>query len=135
MNLADVMAELADTLDGVGGLRPFPFWVETISPPAVVVGFPDPYDYDETARRGVDTAVFPVSVLVSKADPRSAAAGLGAYADGAGTSSVKAALEAHAGENYNTCRVASVAFSVMTVGGAEYLAATFQTHISGSGSA
>lgn len=54
MNLAAVMDELGAALGTIPGLRVFPYWADRITPPAAVVGWPDPLTYDATMRRGSD---------------------------------------------------------------------------------
>lgn len=133
MLLSDVMDELGAALDGIVGLRVFPYWADRVTPPAAVVGWPEPLTYDSTMARGSDRATVPVMVLVGKVDARSARDALSQYADGSGPFSVKAALD---GGTYTACdsvRVASCEFTVITVAGVEYLAATFQVEITGSG--
>lgn len=135
MNLASAMQDIADALDTVEGLRVHPFWADHITPPAAVVAWPDPYEYDAAFGRGADIATFPVVVLVGKVDARSAALELGAYCDGTGARSVKAVVEAHQATAYDSARVESVEFSVVSVSGNEYLAATFTVQVIGNGGA
>lgn len=135
MNLHDVMTEVADALSAIDGLNTFPFYADRITPPAAVVAWPDPYEFDTTMGRGSDTATLPVVVLVGKVDAESAAAELGAYCDGAGPRSVKATVEAYDATTYDEAVVESVEFSVVTVASVEYLAATFNVNITGNGGA
>lgn len=135
MNLNDVRTELGTALATISGLNTFPFYVDRVTPPAAVVAWPDPYSYDSTFGRGSDTATFPVVVLVGKVDAESAAAELGAYCDGSGDRSVKAVIEAHTPTAYDSARVESVEFAVVTSAGVEYLSATFNVHVIGNGGA
>lgn len=135
MNIGDVMDELGAALDTIQGLRVFPYWADRVHPPAAIVGWPDPYTFDSTYQRGADLAVFPVTILVAKVDARSARDDLSRFADGSGTASVKAVLEAATYTTVDSVRVQSVSeFAVVTVGGTDYLAATFQVETIGSGS-
>ena len=135
MDLSAVMEEIGSKLSStISGLRVFPYWAESIAPPAVVVGWPDPLTYDATFGRGSDEVEgVPVIVLVSKADMRSATAQLAAYANGSGPRSVKAAIEGSAGTSYDSARVARAEFGVITVASTEYLAATFFVDLIGQG--
>ncbi|MBL8926320.1 MAG: hypothetical protein JNM77_08775 [Pseudonocardia sp.] len=134
MNLNDVRLELAEAVGAIEGVNVHSFYADRVTAPAVVVGWPDPHDYDLTMGRGSDSATFPVLVLVSKNDAESAAAELGAYCNGSGDRSVKAVIEAHdpAGV-YDEAVVQSVEFSVVTVAGTEYLGAEFAVAITGTG--
>lgn len=133
MNLGEVMADLASALGVIEGLNVFPFWANRVTSPAAVVAWPEPYTFDSTFGRGSDTAVFPVVVLVSKVDDEGSALELGAYANGSGPRSVKAAIESYTATAYDVAVVESVEFAVTAVAGTEYLAATFQVSIVGQG--
>lgn len=130
-----MMDEIGEKLStSIEGLRVFPYWADRVTPPAVVVGWPDPLTYDTTFVRGADEVEgVPVIVLVSQADKRSATVQLAAYANGSGPRSVKAAIEASAGTAYDSARVARAEFGVISVAGTEYLAATFYVDLIGSG--
>jgi hypothetical protein len=135
MDVNDVREELGSALAGIEGLTVFPYHAPVIHPPAVVVGWPDPLTYDSTMRRGSDSASFPVVVFVGRSDAESAAAEIGAYLNGSGARSVKAAIKAHGSPtSYDFARVASVQVGVSTVAGVDYLAATFSIDVIGSGS-
>lgn len=133
MNIADVMDELSTTLQGIEGLRVFPFWVQSPTPPAAIVEWPNPLTFDSTMRRGSDTLVFPISLIVGKVDARSSRDALSQYADGSGDTSVKAVLEAHEYSSADSIRVQSVEFGVVTIAGVDYLSGRFQVHVVGSG--
>lgn len=127
------MDELGTALQGIGGLRVFPYWAERITPPAAVIGWPDPLTYDATMRRGGDRLDLPVMVLVGKVDSRTARDRVSAYADGAGAASVKAVIESHPPTAYDSARVTQCEFGVISVAAVEYLAATFTVNIIGTG--
>ena len=133
MLLSAVMDDLGTALGTIDGLRVFPYWADRISPPAAVVAWPDPLTYDSTMRRGGDRAEIPVIVLVGKVDTRTSRDELAAYADGSGSSSVKARIEAHTPTAYDSARVTRCEFGVITVASVEYLAATFYIDITGPG--
>lgn len=134
MNIADVMDELGLALAGIVGLRVYPYSVSSVSPPAAIVGWPEPITFDSTFARGSDQLTLPVYVLVGKVSERGSRDVLAAYLDGAGANSVKAALD---GGTYLACdsvRVASANIEALTSGGVEYLGAVFDVEITGSGS-
>lgn len=133
MNIAAVMDELGTALGTIEGLRVHPYWAPRVTPPSAVVGWPDPLTYDVALRRGGDQVELPVIVLAGALDARSARDVLAAYMDGAGPSSVKAAVEAHEAVAYDSARVARCEVSYMTVAGVQYLAATFYLDIFGKG--
>lgn len=133
MNLADVMQAVSDRLDTIDGLRCFAYPPGTVSPPAAVVSYPDTYTYDETYGRGMDRLKLPVVVVVGKVSDRSARNQLGAYVDGSGAASVKAVLESGTYTAFDSVRVESVEFDVVTIAGTDYMAGLFTLDIAGSG--
>lgn len=135
MNLAAVMDQLGAALESIPSLRVFPYTADSITPPAALVGWPDSITYDETYGRGSDSMTLPVWVAVGRADARSSRDVLAAYLDGAGPSSVKAALD---GGTYTACdsvRVASARIEPISIASTPYLAAVLDVEITGQGRA
>lgn len=121
-------------LNGVSGLRAFAFVKGNVAPPVALVMLPETIEYDVTYARGADRITLDVVVAVGKADSRSAFDAISAYASGSGSSSIKAAIEAGTYTSLHTVRVTSATFDVITIGAVDYLGATFQVDIVGSGS-
>lgn len=137
MNLADVMAEVAEKLDIIVGLRVSPYRPDRITPPAAFPDLPERIDYDKTFRRGSDQVTLPVNVLVGKVSDRASHVAIAEYVAGSGQRSVKATLDSTDTNTYTSCdsvRVASVEFAIFAIGEVAYLAATFDVDIAGSGS-
>lgn len=134
MNLGAVMDDLGAALATIDGLRVSPYWADRVHAPAAVIGWPEPLTFDLTMGRGGDRVELPVIVLVGRVDTRTARDTVSAYADGSGSRSVKAVLEAHTPTAYHSARVDRAEFGVMTVAAVEYLAATFYVDITGNGS-
>lgn len=134
MDLGSVMDDLGDALATIEGLRVFPYWADRVTAPAAIVGWPDPLTYDAAMTRGGDRVELPLMVLVGKVDARSSRDALSQYANGSGSSSVKAAIESHNAIAYHSARVTRCEFGVMSVAGTEYLAATFLIDLIGTGS-
>lgn len=133
MDVGDVMDELGVALSAVTGLRVYPYWAGDVQPPAAIVGLPE-IDFDGSLGRGADEYTLKVTVVVAPTEPRSARNRIGKYAAGSGADSVKAALEVAGSVAYDSARVTGVVFDGITVGGTEYLGATFTVDIIGSGS-
>lgn len=133
MDLAAVMDDLGAGLGAIPRLRVFPYWATSITPPAAVIGWPDPLDYDSTMARGADRLSLPLMVMVGAVDSRTSRDRVAAFANGTGEQSIKAALESHEPTAYDVCRVARCEFGVITVAGTEYLAATFTVDILAQG--
>ncbi len=134
MNLASVMDDLGSALGTITELRVFPYWAEHVTPPAAVVTWPDPLNYDQTMARGSDRMEIPVIVLVGKVDARSTRDHMAEYANGTGSKSVKAAVESFAATAYDVATVQRVEFGVISVAAVELLAATFYIDVFGTGS-
>lgn len=136
MDLGAVMQDIADQLATIDGLRVYGHPPDQPpSPPAAVVTYPDSYIYDVTYGRGMDRIEnLPVVALVGKVSARTSRDAIGAYANGSGASSIKAVVESGTYTEFDSVRVTSVAFDVVTIGGIDYLAATFTLDIAGAGS-
>ncbi|GAA5119125.1 hypothetical protein [Haloechinothrix salitolerans] len=134
MILNDVMDEVGAQLDTITGLRVWDYPPNKITPPAAIVAYPDSIGFDETYGRGSDRITLPVLVVVGKVSDRASRKDLAVYCDGAGTSSIKAVLEAGSYTAFDTIRVTSIDFDVVTISGVDYAAALFDVDIFGQGS-
>lgn len=135
MNLGDVIDEVAHRLKAIPQLRVHPYPADTVHPPAAVVAWPERYLFDETYGRGSDRLTLPLVVVVSRVPDRAARDQLSKFCDGAGPSSVKAAVEAGTAAAFDSVRVTGIEFDVVQIGENDYLAATFMLDIFGPGSA
>lgn len=133
MNLADVMDEIATKLSTIPNLRVFPYPPDSLQPPAAVVAYPETYTFDQTYVRGMDRLTVPVVIVEGKPTDRSSRDRLAEYCDGSGPRSVKAALESGDYSAFDSLRVMSIEFDVVTIAGTDYLAALFDLDVSGSG--
>lgn len=131
MNIATVMDELGNAVDTIAGLRVFPYWVDKITPPAAVVSWPAPLNFDVAYQRGGDQAEFPLTVVVGKVNARASRNALAKYLAGTGADSVKTVVEAHTTTAWNSARVTQAEVAVITIGGTEYLGAEFTIDIIG----
>lgn len=135
MNLGAVMDELGDALAGIDGLRVFPYWAELVTPPAAIVGWPDPITFDGTMARGMDQMVFPVWVIVGNVDARSSRDTLASFLNGSGPSSVKARLDGGLYAACDSVRVAQARIESISIASIEYLAAHLDVEVTGRGAA
>lgn len=131
LDLNATMDALGTRLKTIAGLRVHDYPPESVAVPAAVVGFPDAVEYDQTYAGGADMAVFPVHVVVGKVSDRASRDAIVAYVGRSGPSSVKTVLEADPtlGGAVKTLRVQRAPFVTMTVGGIEYLAASFDVEV------
>lgn len=134
MNLDAVMAEVAARLDTIAGLRVADHPADAINPPHAIVALPE-ITFDLTYARGCDRLRLPVVVAVGKVSDRASVKEAIAYANGSGSKSVKQVLEDETTpyEAFDTLRVESVDFDVISWGAVEYLTAAFTLDIVGSG--
>lgn len=136
MNIEDVAGQLALALATVPGLRVAPWGVEAVQPPMAIIDAPERIEYDQTYGRGVDRFTdWQIVVLMPRTNDRTALAQLAKYAAGAGSSSVKARLEAY---TYTACDPSGVhvvwaEFDTAKYAGADYLALIFHLNITGKG--
>lgn len=139
MIIASVLSRVATRLATISSLTKR----TTAYPPDALPGvpwafpeWPSEVAYDQTMGRGMDRITLPVRVVVAPraAVDRAAWASLSVYADGSGTSSVKAALETEdSATEFSTLEVTGASFGTIAVGGVEYYGASFDVTIYGSG--
>jgi len=134
MNLAAVMDAVSTRLDTIANLRCFAYPPAKLTPPAAVVSYPETYTFDETYGRGSDRMTLPVVLVVGRVSDRSARDELGAYCNGTGARSVKAVLQSGTYTAFDSLRVVSIDFDVVSIAGVDYLAALFDLDIFGPGS-
>lgn len=139
MNLANVMQQIADRLESeisdfqkVHGFPPD----RVGGTPTGIVTYPETYNFDATYGRGSDRiSELPVVVLVGKVDDRGSRDLVGKFCDGSGPASVKQVLQTGVYTAFDTIRVQTCDFDIVTISGTEYLAATFACDITGKGAA
>ena len=127
--LASLRDGLADRMATINGLRTSSTVPDAPRPPIAVV-MPDRVVYDLNARRGADTFLFTIILLVGRADDRAAQNNLDTYI--VGPNSIKAAIEADRtlGGVANTCRVTEMNnYASMMIGETVYLAANFAVEV------
>lgn len=117
-------------------LRVYPYGTKSVEAPAALFTLPDSIDYHQAYGTGAskitDAAVL---VLVRDHARREAFKTLAAYCKATGVTSVKAALEGYApaGAAWDALTVTSVDFDVISMAGADYLAALFHLDLFGTG--
>jgi len=120
---------LAEQLSSIEGLRVSQVMVDAPRPPQAIVT-PLRIDYDLNARRGADEYQFVVTVMVGRADSRTAQNSLDSYI--VGDNSVKAAIEADRtlGGAANTCRVTEMRnYGAIAYGDQLYLGCEFVVEV------
>jgi len=129
MSVGLLRTALAEQLSSIDGLRVSEVMVDAPRPPQAIVT-PLRLDYDLNARRGADEYQFVVTVMVGRADSRSAQNSLDDYI--VGENSVKAAIEADRtlGGAANTCRVTEMRnYGAIAYGDQLYLGCEFVVEV------
>lgn len=127
MSVAAIRDGLATNLATISGLRTVSTLPENPNPPIAVVA-PNSISYDASMGRGLDTYNFTITVVVGRADGRSAQDKLDTYVSSSGSSSVKVAVESDRKLN-GQCKdlrvTAMNSYGAITIGEVQYLAAEF----------
>lgn len=136
MNIGQLMAELGEALATIPSLsgRTFDYPPGDVTPPAGIVAYPDLVAYDATFGRGSDRVTGLVVVVAGALTDRATRQAVTGYCDGAGSESVKAALEGYPFREAHTVRVAQAEFDEYAFGGVSYVALLFEVDIVGPGS-
>lgn len=125
-NLTDVMGEIADRVATIAGLNVYGFPPDSAPPPFAFVNMPDTITYDYSMRRGADRFSLEVWVGVGRTLDEVVAGELMAYAAGAGSLSVKAAIDA---STMYDLRVSQVTFSAIGLAAGVYAGAIFTVDV------
>lgn len=127
--LTDIRQALADALATVYGLRVSATMPDAPRPPMAMV-YPESISYDLNANRGADLYTFLITVIVGRADERSAQKNLDRFV--VGDDSVKTAIERDRslGGVVDTCRVVEMRnYQSILVGDVNYLAVEFEVEV------
>lgn len=138
MNLMGVMTEMGLALATIDGIR-----VQVVGAAAKVetpgtgatalVPYPRRKTYSATYARGMDAVEAEFVIVVPDPTRRVTVEKITRYADGAGDTSVKAALDGYAWTTCDGCNVESAEFDVMQFAGTDYMAVIFTASLWGSG--
>lgn len=129
MSLSTIRVALATSMSTISGLRTSATVPDNPRPPIAIV-VPESVTYDMNASRGLDRYQFTVTLLVGRADDRTAQNSLDKFVVGSG--SIKTAIEADRtlGGIVNTCRVTEMRnYASLPVGEVLYLAAQFSVEV------
>lgn len=91
-SISSIRSGLATRLATISGLRTSATMPDNPNPPIALI-MPTSVSYDDTFKRGMQTYVFNVLVIVGRVDERTAQNNLDAYVSSTGTSSIKLAIE------------------------------------------
>lgn len=130
MIVSDIVDALASALS-IGGVTVYRYAPDSIVEPAIIIPFPKSISYDATYGRGADDLTQEVHVVAGRVVDADALVNLGPFCDGDGAQSIKALLELDGslGEIVNDLQVSEATFGALTIGGVDYLAATFTVDV------
>jgi len=126
-SVSSIRTGLATRLGTITGLRTSAFMPDNPNPPIAVV-MPSSVSYDDVFKRGMQTYVFNVLVIVGRVDERTAQSNLDAYVSSTGTSSIKRAIEGDKtlGGAAFDCRVTTMSnYGSILIGETTYLSVEF----------
>lgn len=127
MSVTAIRDGLAANLSRITSLRTFASLPENPNPPIAVIS-PSNINYDASMGRGLDTYTFTITVIVGRADGRSAQDKLDLYVASTGSSSIKVAVESDRklGGACKDLRVTAMnSYGSLPIGEVQYLAAEF----------
>jgi hypothetical protein len=127
--------DLTGTMDGLatlartGTLAPqvYAWPAETVTVPAIVVGYPERVEFDLAFARGADSAVIPVWYVVGKSSTKAARDVLSDVI--ADASSIKSAFDGN--HAFGSVRVTEADITEIVIAGVPYLAAKFSCEVVG----
>ena len=126
-SVTDLRTGIATNLATITGLRTSPTLPDNPNPPIALVT-PISVSFDDSFKRGMQTYTFVISVIVGRADERTAQNKLDGFVSSTGSSSVKLAVESDKtlGGNAFDCRVTEMRnYGQLTIGDVIYLSAEF----------
>ena len=129
--MSQIRAGLADRIATIDRLRVRDYMPDSVTPPMAVVS-PSQVNYDLNAQNGLTNYSFTVSLIVVRADARSAQLEVDKYIAPTGEYSVKGAIEADRtlGGIVNTVRVTAVNnYTSQDVNDTLYLALDFEVEV------
>lgn len=133
MNLGAVMAEVAQAMTEITGLNVTGHPIESVSPPAAGVTYPEKVIFGLTYGRGMTKIQnLPVVVVLGRVTEQATRDKMGQYADTTGERSVFARLEARDWASCDTLIVVDADFDSVRYGQIDYLQATFYLDITGN---
>jgi hypothetical protein len=91
-SVSELRTGIATNLATITGLRTSSFMPDNPNPPIAVV-MPSSISYDDVFKRGMQTYIFNVLVIVGRVDERTAQSNLDGFVSSTGSSSVKLAIE------------------------------------------
>jgi hypothetical protein len=125
--ISDLRAGIATNLATIAGLRTGSTIPENVNPPFAIVA-PSSMTYHMAMRNGMTTYSFVVTLVVGRADGRSAQNALDAFCSSTGSSSIRVAVESNrtlGGKAFDCVVTGMRNYGSLAIGDNTYLAAEF----------
>lgn len=125
--VSDLRIGISNNLATISGLRTSPTLPDNPNPPIALIT-PISVSYDDVFKRGMQTYTFVVSVIVGRADERTAQNKLDAFVSSTGSSSIKLAVESDktlGGKAFDTRVTEMRNYGQLTIGDVIYLSAEY----------
>lgn len=128
-SISTLRTKIAENLATISGLRVSPTGQipENVNPPYAIIT-PNAVEYHKAFNNALNTYNFTITVVVGRADARSAQNALDAYCSPTGSSSIKGAVESDReldGNSYSLIVTRMRNYGSITIGETNYLAAEF----------
>ena len=126
-SISDLRAGIATNLATIAGLRTGSTIPENVNPPFAIVA-PSSMTYHMAMRNGMTTYNFVVTLVVGRADGRSAQNALDAFCSSTGSSSIRVAVESNrtlGGKAFDCVVTGMRNYGSLAIGDNTYLAAEF----------
>ena len=126
-SITDLRTGIATNLATITGLRTGATIPENVSPPHAIV-MPSGISYHQSMRNGMSTYNFAVTLVVGRADARSAQNALDAFCASSGSSSIRSAIESDrtlGGKAFDCVVTGMRNYGSISIGDNTYLAAEF----------
>jgi hypothetical protein len=125
--ISDLRAGIATNLATIAGLRTGSTIPENVNPPFAIVA-PSSMSYHQSFANGMTTYNFVVTLVVGRADGRSAQNALDAFCSSTGSSSIRVAVESNrtlGGKAFDCVVTGMRNYGSLAIGDNTYLAAEF----------
>lgn len=126
-NITDLRTGISTNLATISGLRTGATIPENVNPPFAIVA-PSGISYHQAMTNGMSTYNFTVTLVVGRADARSAQNQLDAFCGATGSSSIRSAVESDrtlGGKAFDCVVTGMRNYGSITIGDNTYLAAEF----------
>ena len=125
--LTEVMDALADACIPLVTKNAYPWPVESINAPCVVIGYPTDLGFDYTFDRGSDRAIFPVYYMAGRTSDRNTRDELSRAI--VGINGIKDAIDGTLGGTVSSATVIDCEVATVTVNSISYIALQFNVEI------